>query len=106
MLEELPLVLLEEPVGDVVVVVPVLVEDDATVVELEVDFPGIVEAPTTPNTPRAPMAARATPAVSWLTRWSARSRAVILLRTVSVSGMPTWFAPALKHSWETAWRLL
>ena len=71
-----------------------------------VAVPGAPAAPTRPKMPRAPTAATATPAVSWLIRRSARSRAEILDCTFSVDRMGTSFRPALKRIWELPERTL
>jgi len=88
------------------------VEEDAAVDEL-VDFvaagavPAIVFAPITPNRPTAPRAASAAPAVSWLIRRSARSRAEIRRWRFSVLvGMSPSFRGALKRLWEFPGSLL
>jgi hypothetical protein len=69
---ELLLPALVEPLD---VVVPVDEEAPALVEEWLDVAPGIVDAPTTPKTARAPTAESATPAVTWLIRPVARSRA-------------------------------
>ena len=57
---------------------PVAALDVLVVALVEAETPGMVIALTAPKTPTPAMAATATPAVKWLRRDSARSRALIL----------------------------
>jgi hypothetical protein len=71
---------LDDEVDELEAVELVLVEalDVLAVALVEAETPGMVIALTAPKMPTPAMAATATPAVTWLRRDSARSRALIL----------------------------
>lgn len=81
--------------------------DELEVVELavapeeddeEADTPGIVSALTVPKTPTPATAAKATPAVIWFSRESARSRAWILASAAFVVSMVVRMRSATQSS--------